>query len=285
MTGAWVVARYTVRECVRRRVFVVVPVATVAFVSLYAVGNHYAFQSASGTTVGPGGLVDVRALAGATLVGLAMFVGLFLGSALGIFLTFASVRGDAETGLLQQLVVRPVARSGLLVGRVAGASAVAGAFVAFLYATAVAVTATIGGWTPDPLVLPGLHLVGAVVVVVALSVLGSIYLTALPNGIAMFMLYGAGLLGGLLGQLGEVLGSETLESVGRGTSWALPFEALYQAGLDALTSDATGLTRVVVRLGPLGGAEAGGAALWAWAAGYVVVVGGIALAAFARRDL
>lgn len=285
MTAAWVVVRYTVRECVRRRVFVVVPLAAAAFVALYALGNHYAFRSASGTTVGPGGLVDVRALAGATLVGLAMFVSLFLGSALGIFLTFASVRGDAETGLLQQLVVRPVARSGVLLGRFAGASVIAGAFVAFLYATSVAVTAAIGGWTPDPLVAPALHLVAAVVVVVALSLLGSVYLPALPNGIAMFMLYGAGLLGGLLGQLGEALSSPALESVGRATSWALPFEALYQAGLDALTSNATGLTRVVVRLGPLGGAEAGGAALAAWSAAYVAAVGAIAVASFARRDL
>ena len=285
MSAAWIIARYTLRECVRRRVFVVVPLAGAAFVALYALGNHYAFRSSGGTTAVAGALVDVRALTGASLVGLAMFVALFLGSALGIFLTFSSVRGDAETGLLQQLVVRPVARSGVLLGRFAGAAAVAAAFVALLYATAVAVTARAGGWTPDPLVQPGLHLVAAVVVVVALSVLGSVYLPALPNGIGMFMLYGAGLLGGLLGQLGEALSSPALESVGEATSWALPFEALYQAGLDALTSDATGLTRVVVRLGPLGGAEAGGAPLWAWTAGYVVAAVALAIASFARRDL
>jgi hypothetical protein len=128
-------------------------------------------------------------------------------------------------------------------------------------------------------------LMAGVVVVSALSLLGSIYLSALANGIAMFMLYGAGLLAGLLGQLGGALSSETLENTGRVASWLLPFEALYQAGLDALTSSATGITRVIVELGPLGGAQAGGPLLWLWVIAYLVLVGLCGLAAFSRRDL
>ena len=48
-----------------------------------------------------------RPSSGATLVGLAMFVTLFLGTVLAVFLTLSAVRGDAERGLLQPLVVRP----------------------------------------------------------------------------------------------------------------------------------------------------------------------------------
>jgi hypothetical protein len=36
---AWIIARHTFRECARRRLFIVVPIATVAFISLYAVGS------------------------------------------------------------------------------------------------------------------------------------------------------------------------------------------------------------------------------------------------------
>jgi hypothetical protein len=110
-------------------------------------------------------------------------------------------------------------------------------------------------------------------------------MTALPTGIVMFMAYGAGLLGGLLSQLGEALDSPTLETIGRTTSWLLPFEALYQAGLDLLTRGATGLTRVIVQLGPLGGAEPGGRTLVFWSMSYVALVGAGALLAFSRRDL
>jgi Cu-processing system permease protein len=282
MSTWWVIARHTFLECARRRVFLVVPCVTVAFLGLFALGTHHAFRSISGAAAVA---VDTRALAGATLVGLSMFVALFLASALGIFLTFSTIRGDAEQGVLQPLVVRPVARSGVLIGRFIGATVVCATYVLFLYAACVAITSVIGDWRPTPLVLPGVALAGAVTVVISLSLLGSIFLSALTNGIAMFMLYGAGLLGGLLGQLGDVLGSSGLATTGKVTSWALPFEALYQAGLYWLTSSATGLTRVIVRLGPLGGAQPGGPWLWVWAVAYVVLVGAGALAAFARRDL
>ncbi len=65
----------------------------------------------------------------------------------------------------------------------------------------------------------------------------------------------------------------------------LPFEALYQDGLALLTADVRGPTRIVVELGPFGGAEEGGAMLWPYAAAYVGAVTGIAAAVFARRDL
>ncbi len=285
MNATRVVATFTFKECARRRVFIVVPITTVAFLSLYALGNHYAFRSIGGSVAGPMGQVDARTLAGATLVGLSMFVTLFLGSALGIFLSFSAVRGDAEQGVLQPLVVRPVARTGLLLGRFLGACTLSIGYVSFLYLASVAITGATGGWWPQRLLSPLFHLAGGVTIVIALTLLGSVFLSALTNGIVMFMLYGAGLLAGLFGQLGGVLRSSALESTGKVVSWALPFEALYQSGLNSLTASATGVTRVIVQLGPLGGAQPGGPLLVLWSLAYLVLVGGLALFAFARRDL
>lgn len=289
MSEIWVIARHTFRECTRRRIFVIVPVVSLGFLALFALGAYYAFRSSFGTSFGTtafrGNLVDTRALTGASLMGLSMFTALFLGSALGIFLTHGSIRGDAEQGILQALVVRPVARAGLLMGRFVGASIVCSAYLAVLYAGTVLITGAIGGWWPTPLLLPGLSLIAGVIVVIALTLLGSVFLPALPNGIVMFMIYGAGLLAGLLGQLGEVLRSPALEKTGRIVSWVFPFEALYQAGLDSLTAGATGLTRVIVELGPLGGASPAGPELIAWWLFYLGCVGALAIVSFRRKDL
>lgn len=285
MSSIWTIAKLTLRECVRRRVFLVVPIATVGFLGLYALGNHYAFESVRDRANVGGGFVDAQVLAGATLVGLSMFMTLFLASALAIFLTFSTIRGDAEQGLLQPVVVRPVARSGLLLGRFVGTSLVSTVYAMFLYAAAVTITWVIGDWHPAPLLPSGLAVVLGVEVVIALSLLGSSIANALPNGIGMFMVYGAGLLAGLLAQLGRALSSPSLETTGRVAAWALPFEALYQAGLYNLTSSTSGVTRVVVQLGPLGGAAAGGWGLAAWSVGYIALVGAVAIAVFARRDL
>ena len=283
LDGVRLIARYAIRESVRRRVFRVVLALTALFLALYGVGAAQAFEEASGG-IGPP-LVDAQTVVGATLLGLAMFATLFLGTVLAVFLTLGAVRGDEERGLLQPLVVRPVGRSALLGGRFAAAVAVCGAYVLVVYALAVVLTGVIGGFWPDRVVGPGLGLAAAVAVLAALSLLGSITLSATANGILAFMVFGAGLVAGLLGQIGDALGSETLGTVSQVAAYALPFEALYQAGLSGLTADAGGATAFIVQLGPFGGAQEGGLLLWLWTAVYLVAVGAAGRHLFARRDL
>jgi Cu-processing system permease protein len=283
-----VIVGYALRESVRRKVLVVVLVLTAAFLGLYALGTEQAFDIVDEERFGPegaGGAVDSRELAGATLFGLSMFGTLFLGTILAAFLTLGVVRGDAERGLLQPLVVRPIGRSVLLLGRFLAAAAVCGVYVIAVYAGALVITWAIGGWVPDRIAGPALQLAAAVAVVSALALLGSVFLTTTANGIAVFMLFGAGLVAGLLGQIGEVLGSETLTNVAEITSWALPFEALYQDGLNAITADTSGFTEIALDLGPFGGAQAAGPWLWPWTLAYLALVGLLAVAAFRRKDL
>jgi Cu-processing system permease protein len=284
MSGALVVARYALREAVRRRVILVVMVLSVGFLALYALGTKVTFDQVNDFASADDPLDD-RVLAGSTLFGLSMFTTLFLGTVLAVFLTLGVVRGDAERGLLQPLVVRPVGRTSLLLGRYAGAAAVCAAYVAAMYVTAMLITAVAGDWWPDDVVSPGLGLVLAVLVIAALSLLGSVFLSSTANGIAVFMLFGAGLAAGLLGQIGDALAVQSLEDVAAISSWVLPFEALYQAGLHALTEDVAGATGVIVELGPFGGAEEAGASLWLWSVVYLALIGVAARLAFARRDL
>ena len=284
-----VIAGYALQESLRRRVLPIVLVLTAAFLGLYGFGIYKAWETIDPfqkETIGASNvLIDQGVLFSATLFGLSMFGTLFLATVLAIFFAHAVVRGDAERGLLQPLVVRPVGRTSLLAGRFAGAAAVCALYVALVYLAAVLITGITGDWWPDEAVGPGVGLVLAVVVIAAISLLGSIFLTSTANGIAVFMLFGAGLAAGLLGQIGDALAVQTLEDVAKVSSWLLPFEALYQAGLHGLTSETSGITGVIVQLGPFGGAERAGAGLWVWTAAYLALVGAGARLAFGRRDL
>jgi ABC-type transport system involved in multi-copper enzyme maturation permease subunit len=277
------IAAYALRESLRRRVFVVVALLTIAFLFLYRLGAGKAFEETEDAFPPLG--VEPEEFIGATLLGMSMFATLFLGTVLAVFLTLGAVRGDAERGLLQPLVVRPVGRTIFLIGRFVGAASVCAVYVALVYAAAVLLTGQVGGWWPDRVVVPAVELAAAVVLIVALSLLGSVFLSATTNGIAVFMLFGAGLVGGLLGQIGEAIGSETLLTVAERTSWVLPFEALYQDGLQRLTIDTHGATRFVVELGPFGGGQTYGSWLSAWAGVYLVGVLALAAWGFARKDL
>jgi len=286
VSGLAVVGGYALREALRRRVFVVVLVLTAAFLALYAFGVDQAFEETQNLEFEASEAgVDTTTLAGATVFGLAMFAILFLGAILAVFLTLGVVRGDADRGLLQPLVVRPIGRSTLLLGRFAGAALASTLYVGVVYVAALLLTGAAGGWYPDRVVMPALELAAAVAILAALSLLGSIFLSGTANGIAVFMVLGAGLTAGFLGQIGEALNSDTLLDIARIASWVLPFEALYQDALTELTADTGGLTKAVVDLGPFGGAQSAGPWLWPWAAAYLVIVGAVALRAFGRKDL
>jgi Cu-processing system permease protein len=265
-------------------VFAVVGLLTLAFLALYGLGTWQLFD-AVGEFEEPIEGVEARTVAGATILGLAMFATLFLGTILAVFLTLGTVRGDAERGLLQPVLVRPLHRRTVLAGRFVAAAGVCGIYVIAVFLAAAVITAAFSGWWPDRTVAPALELAAAVAVLSALSLGGSVLLSANANGIAVFMLFGAGLTAGLLGQIGEALGSRTLDTVADVVSWALPFEALYQAALSAITADTVGFTRLAINLGPFGGAEEAGPLLWPWTLLYLALVGAGAAAAFARRDL
>jgi len=289
--GAVIVAGYAMRESVRRRVFPVVLVLTAAFLGLYGFGVYKAYQSIdpnSTESIGNGAenaLVDTQVLFSATLFGLSIFAVLFLGTVLAIFLTHAVVRGDAERGLLQPLVVRPVGRAALLAGRFGAAAVVCAIYVILVYTVALLITHWVTGWWPDQIFFPALELAAAIAVIVAISLFGSIVLSAIANGIAIFMVFGAGLVAGLLGQIGEALNSDSLNTIANVASWALPFEALYQDALNRITADTAGFTKVALSLGPFGGAQPAGAWLYPYVVGYFAVLAAIGLWAFNRKDL
>jgi ABC-type transport system involved in multi-copper enzyme maturation permease subunit len=284
LSGILVVAGHALRESLRRRVFVVVLILTLGFGALYTWGASELFHDVSGFGNNEFGL-DGRTLAGATLLGLAMFGTLFLGAVLAVFLTLSAVRGDAETGLLQPMIVRPLGRHQYLAGRFLAAATVAFTYVGMVYAGAVVITGITGDWWPDRPVAAGLRLALAMLIVAAIALLGSIFLTATANGIGVLMVFGAGLLAGLLGSIGDALNSHTLQTIANTASWVLPFEALYRDALRLLVQDIPGVTGQIVQLGPLGGSHNAGPLLLPWVVVYLALVALIGAFFFSRRDL
>lgn len=277
------IAAFALREALRRRVFAVVAVLTVICGVLYGLivwqASHFTGD------LGDGGAVDPKVISGATLLALSMFGTMFLGAILAAFLTLGAVRGDAAAGLVQPVLVRPVSRRTYLAARWLAAAAVCALYVTAVFVGAIVITGIFGDWWPDRILLPLLQLIAAVTIIAALSLAGSVVLSATANGIAIFMCFGAGLVAGLLGQLGEGLNNATLMDISKVSTYVLPFEALYQAALAEITADTGGFTRLAIQLGPLGGAEDAGPGLWLWTVVYLALVGAAATAAFRRTDL
>ena len=280
MRGTWVVFGYALRESLRRRVFYAGLVLTVVFLSLYTLGCS--FVHLPPTEYG-GEKLDVYS--GAVILGLAVFAIYFFGVSLAIFLTISAVRGDAEQGVLQSLIVRPLARWQFLLGRLLAAITVAVFYVAIVFAAAIVITDVTLGWAPHHALAAGLEISAAIAVVAVISMLSSIYLSGVANGIGIFMLFGAGLFGGLLGQIGESGNFPRLRQTATVIRYVTPFEWLYQSSLGRLIAGESGITQTALKLGPFGGSVGGGTAVWLWSSVYVLVVAGATVLTFSRRDL
>lgn len=264
------VARLSIREAVRGRAAAGLAGVTAALLALFALAASQAMDAArdaSGTLT-----VDV---VGATLLGTAAFCGLLLGAIVAVFLTHSAVRGDAERGLLQPLLVRPVSRGAVVAGRGLAGAVVAAAYTATLWAAAVGIVRVAGGWSPPHALGPGLALAAAVALVALTTVAASTLLGAMGAGIAALTLVALGLAVGLLAQLGATLGLATLGRVADVVALVLPFEALYRHVLFSLTDGLGDLARVGVAVGPFGGAHAAGG--WQLA---VIAIWAIAVSAF-----
>lgn len=282
MSQLLVIARLALQEAVRKRVIAVVGVLTAGSSALYLVGclviRHNLEQDLGFSQNGV-----IKPLVPATLLGLASFATLFLGSVLAVFLTAGAVRGDADRGLVQPLVVRPLGRTTYLGGRALAAATVSGLYVLVVSLLATIVTRLLFSNLPPHAWRAIPCLVLAVIVVTLLTLLVSCLLSTVATGISVLMAYGAGLIAGLLGQIANVFGSATLSHVATGVSYLLPFEALYRNALSQLSP--TGPLGQVVQLGPLGGGGSGGAVLWLYALAYLLGCGVLASYIFSRADL
>ena len=173
----------------------------------------------------------------------------------------------------------------LLLGRWLGAAAVCAPYViASSRSRAFVLTDALGGWWPDRSSRRCSALALGVAIIAALSLAGSVVLAGDRERDrrvhALRRRADRRPAGPDRARRSAPTRSTTSPTI---ASWALPFEALYQAGLAELTADTVGFTRLAIDLGPFGGAQSGGAGLWLWSLAYLAAVGAAARCAALRQ--
>ena len=274
LRGALIVARFSLRESLRRRVFVVVGLLTLVFLALYGLATWQAFEAADDFTGPTEAGVEPDVVVGATLAGLAMFAILFLGTILAVFLTLGAVRGDAERGLLQPLLVRPLPRRTLLLGRWLGAAAVCAPYVIVVTLAAFVLT------DADRRLVARPHARAAPVA----RVRGRDHRRALAGGLDRARLDGerdrrvhalrrradGGPARARSPRRSARTASRTWPGSPRGRCRSR--RSTRPAWRD-LTADTVGFTRLAIDLGPFGGAQSAGPGLWLCSLAYLALVG------------
>ena len=277
------IAGLTLREAGRRRVLRALAVLTVALLALSAWG----FSRLAAVETEFGSLTSGEArLVASQVLNLVMF-GLSLIAALGTaFLAGPTLAGEIESGLALAVLARPVRRSAVLLGKWLGLVVFGAGFVAVAgLAQFVVVRVTVDYWPPQP-VAGLLLLAGQTTVLLTLALLLSTVVSPMASGVVAVGLFGATWIAGVVGGVGDALGNDGVARVGTVSRVLLPTDGLWRGAMHAFQDPS-----VLTRFGPamegfpfLSQASLTGAYL-AWSALWVLMVGGLAALAFARRNV
>jgi Cu-processing system permease protein len=291
-----VVAGWTVLEARRRRLLLAGVALSIAFVVLFALAFSLLYHSQERSLLGGpaqgGGLSPREQLLviSTVLVVLGLYGVQFLAALLALFLGVASVSPEVDSGALHAVLARPVSRLDYLLGRFLALAGMLTAYVVVMSGSLLLTARVVAGYQPgDALRAVGL-MVLEVLVLLAVSLLGSSVLPTLTNGVVMLALFGLAWLGGIVGFIGSLPpGNELMSNLGTAVGLLLPADAVWRGASYHVLPPSLLLASPVVDRGslqlPFGSTTPIAPALLAWAVAYPAACLGLAVAAFGRRDL
>ncbi|MFC3797956.1 ABC transporter permease subunit [Cohnella sp. GCM10012308] len=274
----------TFKELTRKRVFLVTLILTALFLLLFGFG----LREVTGMTEEEPNHAAKQLVDSMVFMVLGLFFAQFLASFFVLFSSMGTVTGEQENGLLLAVAARPLPRWKLYLAKWLGHAVWIAAYSAVLFVAMVWIVhgATglhlfVGDW------LRGFALfIWMPLLLLTLSMLGSVYLPMLGNGICTALLYGlalfSGLIEGISSEGGTQLGMEKFTLL---TGLIVPTDSVYRRSLYELLggSDWAGLTSTY--LGPFSIPTVPSNAFLFYTVVYAAVLLLLGCRAFSRKDL
>ncbi|MCG9966690.1 ABC transporter permease [Pelotomaculum terephthalicicum JT] len=268
----------TFKEIVRRRILLVTVILAAVFLALYGAAVHYGYQEMS-RGAGP-----LKALIAPQFLALGLYFGSFIISFLAVMAAVGTISSEIENGIMHAIVPGPVRRSTIILGKFCGYSLMLTVFAALFYiAVLLIVHYNTGLDIPVKAAAAGLFCLQPLILL-AVAMLGSTFLSTLANGIAAFMLYSVGVVGGMLEQIGYLAGSNMMVNIGIASSLLMPADAVYRKIVYSLLS-VPGASLSMTMLGPFGSGAEPSVWMLAYAACYILGFLLLALRIFSKKDI
>jgi Cu-processing system permease protein len=275
-------ARFTIREALHKRVVHGVLALTVAFVLLFALAVWFAYRETANYMDLTLQQLSVRRMWSMqfTLLGMNAVSG--IGALLAIFLSVGTISAEVDGGTLQAIVPKPLTRRDILLGKWLGYAITLSIYV---FALSLIVIGTVGVfsriWSSNFIVAP-LPLVLQSLLLLSLSVLGTTFLPTVANGVVVFGLYSIATMSGFVEQLGSLLHNDSMINIGIVTSLIIPSDSMGKLAASILHEGASYAERMG---GPFIVNSAPSGLMVVYTLVYMAVVLLVAQRIFAARDL
>ena len=206
------------------------------------------------------------------------------------FLGAPAIASDLESGVAQAILVRPIRRADLLIGRWIG---LAGVVVAYAVASGlleIAVVRLVSGHAPPEPLLAVAYLSAEAVVVLTLAILLSTRLPAIAAGAVCVVVFGLAWMAGVFAGIGTYFDADALVAVAEASRWLFPTDGLWRGTVFGLEPPvvilaAAGRLGAASEANPFFAAAPPPLEFVAWSVAWVGLVLVAAIRSFARRDL
>jgi len=271
-------ALLTFKEMVRRRILLVTFVLAVAFLALYGTGVHYGYKDMAAHAS------PMKPLIAPMLLSIGLYFGSFIIAFLAVMAAVGAISGEIENGTIHAIVPRPVRRSEIILGKFLGYGLMLSAFAALFYvAVLLIVHFNTGMSVPIKAGAIGLFCLQPLILL-AVTLFGTTFLSTLANGIGAFMLYAVGVVGGMLEQIGHLASSKVLVNIGIVSSLAMPADAVYRKIVYTLLS-VPGASVSSLMMGPFGSNSEPSVWMLVYTGLYILGFLVLAVKVFSRRDI
>lgn len=269
----------TFKEVVRRRILLVTIVLAVVFLVLYGTGVHYGYKDMGGShTAGP-----MQALIAPMFLSIGLYFGSFIIAFLAVMAAVGSISGEIENGVIYSVVPRPLRRRDIIAGKFIGYTLMLSAFASLFYVAVLLIVHYNTGLNA-PVQAGAISLFCLQpVILLAVTMFGTTFLSTLANGIGCFMLYAVGVVGGMLEQIGHLAESQVLVNIGVVSSLIMPADAVYRKIVySLLAADSSNFSLMI---GPFGSASEPSVWMLVYTGFYVLFFLAMAVKIFAGRDI
>jgi hypothetical protein len=276
-SGLLTIAHLTLHEARRRRVLLAALLCGLAFLAVFGV---MMFLVDRDLTRAAEPLVR-RQLTLSLLTIAGLFATNFLSVLLAVLLPIDTLSGEIDSGVMQTLASKPIARRQIVLGKWLAHALIASGYLLFV-AGGVLLAGRLAAGHAQLNVQRALPLmVLEVVLLVTVSIAGGTRLSTVTNGIAALGFYGVAFIGGWVEQIGGIAGVRSAQTAGTIASLISPPDSLWRRAAWELQPP---LARDL-GASPFTPASVPSAlAVW-WAAAFTVVVLAWAVRSFQRRAL
>ncbi|HUC90769.1 MAG TPA: ABC transporter permease subunit [Paenibacillus sp.] len=272
----------TFKELTRKRVFLVTLILTFLFLALFAFGVRELSGMAGQNSPAE------RLMTSMVLMVLGLFFAQFLAAFFVLFSAMGTVTGEQENGLLLAVAARPIPRWKLYLAKWLGHAVWITVYNTALFVSVVWTIHSLAGLpvlAEDLLRGLGLFL-WMPLLLLTITMLGSVYLPMLGNGICAALLYGFALFIGLVEGVSTYEGSQpALEKFVLLTGLLLPTDSVYRRSLYEVLGGADWAGLATADMGPFSMPSIPSNAFLLYTVGYAAVLLLLGCRAFSRKDL